>query len=43
MTSDSGRQTRKKLVKWVVIVVVALPVLFVLFEYVVPRLLPPNF
>lgn len=33
----------KKLFMWVTIVIVALPVLFVLFEYVVPRLLPSNF
>jgi hypothetical protein len=40
--STSGRPKRSKLF-WIVLVVVGLPVLFYLFEYVVPRLLPENF
>ena len=34
---------RKRLVIWVVVVVVSLPILFYLFEVVVPNYLPSNF
>ncbi len=33
----------KKVLMWVLIVVLGLPLLFYLFEYVVPRFLPANF
>lgn len=33
----------KKAVVWILIIVLGLPFLFYLFEYVVPRLLPANF
>ncbi len=33
----------RKIVIWTVIVLLTLPVLFYLFEYVVPSLLPANF
>jgi hypothetical protein len=33
----------RKILIWVVVIVLALPVLFWLFEYVVPTLLPANF
>jgi hypothetical protein len=33
----------KRFVVWVVVVLLALPLLFYLFEYVVPQLLPANF
>lgn len=41
----SRREGRKKrgILFWVVLIIVALPVLFYLFEFVVPRLLPPNY
>lgn len=41
MTSRE-RPKRSKLF-WIIVVLIALPVLFYLFEYVVPRLLPPNY
>lgn len=34
---------KKKALVWIVVIVVGLPVLFYLFEYVVPRFLPANF
>ncbi len=40
--STPQRPKRSKLF-WIIVVIVALPVLFYLFEYVVPRLLPPNY
>ncbi|HEX2259518.1 MAG TPA: hypothetical protein VHJ40_07230 [Actinomycetota bacterium] len=40
--STPQRRKRSKLF-WVIVVIVALPVLFYLFEFVVPRLLPPNY
>jgi uncharacterized Rmd1/YagE family protein len=33
----------KKALTWVIVIVVGLPVLFYLFEVVVPKLLPANF
>lgn len=33
----------KKVLTWVLIIVIGLPILFYLFEIVVPRLLPANF
>ena len=33
----------KKVLMWVLVIIVGLPILFYLFEYVVPRLLPANF
>lgn len=33
----------KKIVVWVILAALALPILFYLFEYVVPRFLPANF
>ena len=39
MATERGR----KVLMWVIIVLIGLPVLFYLFEYVVPRLLPANF
>lgn len=33
----------KKALMWIAIILVGLPVLLYLFEYVVPRLLPANF
>lgn len=40
MAREGGK---KKVLMWVIIIVIGLPVLFYLFEYVVPRLLPANF
>lgn len=37
----SGRG--RKVLVWIVLIAVGLPVLFYLFEYVVPRFLPANF
>ncbi|HEX2052147.1 MAG TPA: hypothetical protein VHJ78_00290 [Actinomycetota bacterium] len=34
---------KKKALMWVVVILVGLPVLFYLFEFVVPRFLPANF
>jgi hypothetical protein len=39
----SGKRRGKKLMIWVIAVIVALPVLFYLFELVVPKYLPSNF
>jgi uncharacterized Rmd1/YagE family protein len=33
----------KKALTWAIIIVIGLPILFYLFEFVVPRLLPANF
>lgn len=33
----------KKVVAWLLIILLGLPALFVLFEFVVPRFLPANF
>jgi uncharacterized Rmd1/YagE family protein len=33
----------KKALTWVIIIVIGLPILFYLFEIVVPKLLPANF
>jgi hypothetical protein len=33
----------KRFLVWVVVVVLSLPVLFYVFEYVVPKYLPSNF
>jgi hypothetical protein len=38
-----AREGGKKVLMWAIIILIGLPVLFYLFEYVVPRLLPPNF
>jgi hypothetical protein len=40
--TDSGRKSRSKLF-WVIVIVVSIPILFYIFEFVVPRLLPPNY
>jgi hypothetical protein len=40
--SRSTPKGRKTLV-WIVVIALALPILFYLFEYVVPNLLPANF
>ncbi len=40
MAREGGK---KKVLMWAIIIVIGLPVLFYLFEYVVPRLLPANF
>lgn len=40
---DTRPSPRKKLLVWIVVIALALPALFYLFEYVVPRLLPVNF
>lgn len=40
--SDYRRRERSKWF-WVIVVIIAIPILFYLFEYVVPRLLPSNF
>ena len=42
MSTPQRRKKRSKLF-WIIVVVVALPVLFYIFEFVVPRLLPPNY
>ncbi len=42
MSRPAGKKPRSKLF-WVVVVLVGIPILFYLFEVVVPRLLPPNF
>jgi hypothetical protein len=34
---------RKRFLVWVVVVILSLPVLFFVFEYVVPKYLPSNF
>jgi uncharacterized Rmd1/YagE family protein len=39
MATERGR----KVLMWVIIVLIGLPVLFYVFEYVVPRFLPANF
>jgi hypothetical protein len=39
MAPERGR----KVLMWAIIILIGLPVLFYLFEYVVPRLLPANF
>ena len=41
--APSGKRRGKKLMIWVIAVIVALPVLFYLFEFVVPKYLPANF
>jgi uncharacterized Rmd1/YagE family protein len=33
----------KKAITWVLVIIIGLPILFYLFEYVVPRFLPANF
>jgi hypothetical protein len=33
----------KRFLVWVVVVVLSLPILFYVFEYVVPKYLPSNF
>jgi uncharacterized Rmd1/YagE family protein len=39
MATERGR----KVLMWAIIVLIGLPVLFYVFEYVVPRFLPANF
>jgi hypothetical protein len=40
----SGPSTKaRKAMVWIVVILLSLPILFYLFEYVVPRLLPANF
>lgn len=39
----SGKRRGRKLMIWVIAVIVALPLLFYLFEFVVPKYLPANF
>jgi hypothetical protein len=42
--ATEGRRRRgKKLLVWVIAFVIALPVLFYIFEFVVPKYLPSNF
>lgn len=41
--SDSKPRNSRKILKWAVVLIVGLPLLFLLFEFVVPRLLPANF
>lgn len=40
--SGPSPKARKALI-WIVLILLGLPILFYLFEYVVPRLLPANF
>jgi hypothetical protein len=40
---DAGGRKLQRILIWVLMVLVALPILFYLFEYVVPRLMPANF
>ena len=40
--SGPSPKARKALI-WIVLILVGIPILFYLFEYVVPRLLPANF
>jgi hypothetical protein len=40
--SGPSPKARKALV-WILVILIGLPILFYLFEYVVPRLLPANF
>jgi hypothetical protein len=41
---STGRSPKKRsALFWIIVVIVALPVLFYIFEFVVPRLLPPNY
>lgn len=42
MIEQPGPKRRKWLI-WLAVFVVTLPVLFYLFEFVVPKLLPSNF
>jgi len=41
--SEQTSPKRRKWLIWLAVIVVGLPILFYLFEFVVPKLLPPNF
>ncbi len=41
--STGERPKKRSKLFWIIVVIVALPVLFYIFKFVVPRLLPPNY
>lgn len=40
---SENKSRRRRIIIWITVVILGAPLLFVLFEFVVPKLLPANF